>query len=831
MFCREFSFFYGDDSTFLPMNIANNHSSLQRNIRHGVRPRDIALLFVSFINVAIIGVYHLSLTENLINSSFSHLISLLPVISMSYFFGVVAGLIGATIFSSLFLLEIPFVIQRYGYSIESIERVGISLLLFIAALVIGDLSNSVRQRTSLKIAIRTRETLLSKTLNLEEITRIVIDEVHQIIRVQQVCLILQNPITKQWQIYTFNGRAALRTPSETDYPTLGSYILSQNESFWMNNLDDPNSILIENLPPPHTITSILSRILFHSNGNEMGRIILINKKTGYFYEQDIERLTEFVSAVEKAIEQAYRYTRTDYALERQISQLSTIQRTSQVLNTLLDAEKVVELTLSTALDITQADAGVILVNDGNEMVIKRVIGTEIDPDRTNQILAEAISTSRVEQNLRIELSFPFIFKDSASQLACYILHGKSLLGIIITESSRVDAFDRTSQWILSLLSDHAATSLTNVRLFQEIYKEKQQTSLIIASVTDGLITINRNGNILSANPAATEQIGLPESAIIGANFCETFGFSHENCVIFFNKLNEAWEKRLPFSMETIPIQPQTSKRRIVNLSAAPVFEENQTPSRAVVLLRDVTEREELNRLQEEMISSISHEMRTPLTKIQSISELIANTLAKNEPLPDRKFLDTLSTESQRLSQFLDRILDVHQLETHQFKVELRPLPLTFIIENLVEEWRIIAPKRRIEISVPSKPVWVMADENALNSILNNLLDNAIKYSPDHSEIHVNLTIADNYTAEICVIDHGPGIEPEKQHLIFNRFYRATGGDSQLVYGHGIGLYLAKMLTESLGGKIDVESTPGQGSRFRITLPIMEPSNETENRYD
>jgi len=813
------------------MSVTNNHLSSQRELPQRIRPRDLALLFVSFISMALIGVYHLNLADNLSTSSFSHLISLLPVISMAYFFGVIAGLIGAIIFSSLFLVEIPFVIQTYGYTFDSIERVGVSLLLFISALVIGDLSNSVRQRTSLKIALRNRETLLSQTLNLEEITRIVITQVHQIIRVQQVCLVLQNPITKQWQIYTAKGRAALRTRSETESPTLGSYILSQNESFILNNLDDPNSILIENLPPPNTITCVMSRMMYQSNGNEMGRIILINKITGYFYEQDIERLNEFVPAVEKAIEQAFRYTRTDYALERQISQLSTIQRTSQVLNNLLDAEKVVELTLSTALDITQAEAGVILVNFNGGQFIQRVNGDEIDPDRTRQILEEALSVSFLEHTNGLELSFPFIFKSSASQLSCYITHGRSLMGIIITESSRVEAFDRTSHWILSLLADHTATSLTNVRLFQEIYKEKQQTNLIIESVTDGLITINRNGNILTANPAAIQQVGLPESAVIGANFCEVFGLTNETCIQFFHELNKAWNYNSSFTMESIPVSPNQSKRRIVNLSAAPVFEENQTPSRAVVLLRDITEREELNRLQEEMISSISHEMRTPLTKIQSISELIANTLEKNEPLPDRKFLDTLSAESQRLSQFLDRILDVHQLETHQFQVELRPLPLTFVVENLVEEWRIIAPNRRIEIHKPSRPVWVMADENALNSILSNLLDNAVKYSPEHSEISVILSIADDRTAEVRVVDHGLGIEPDKQALIFNRFYRATGGDSQEVYGHGIGLYVAKMLTESLGGKIDVESAPGKGSCFRFTLPIMENPDETQNHND
>ncbi|MEW6179804.1 MAG: ATP-binding protein [Chloroflexota bacterium] len=803
----------------------------QKQLKQHFRPRDLALLFVSSISMVLIGVYHLNLINNLTVSYFLHLISLLPVISMAYFFGVPAGVMGAGIFSSLLLLEIPFVIQLKGFTFESIERVGVSLLLFISALVIGDLSTSVRQRTLLRLALKSHETLLSQALNLEEITRITIEQIHKIIRVQQVCVLLQNPITRQWQVYTIKGRAALRTRSENEYPTLGNYILSQNESFYINNLDAPDSILLENFPQPNTVNSILSRLLYNSSGNEIGYIVLINKLTGYFYDEDIGRLNELLTAVEKAIEQAYRYTRTDYALERQISQLSTIQRTSQVLNNLLDAEKVVELTLSTALDITQAESGVIWIKLDENLIIQKIIGDEVSTERTTQILQEAISSLSQQLNNDIDLSLPFVFKQSASQLSCTITHGKSLNGIIIVESNRVEAFDRTSQWVLSLLADHAATSLANVRLFQEISKEKQQTSLIIESITDGLITINRNGTILSANPAAQEQLGQPEKDIIGTYFCETLGLSTEICAQFYKELQKAWENQSSFNLELVPIQPHNSKRRIVNISAAPVFEENTSPSRAVILLRDITEREELNRLQEEMISSISHEMRTPLTKIQSISDLITSSLERNEPIPDRKYLDTLSTESQRLSQFLDRILDVHQLETHQFQVELRPLPLTFIVENLIEEWRIIVPRRRIEFVKPKTSVWVMADENALNSILSNLIDNAVKYSPQHSEIRVELSISNNKTAEVSVIDFGPGIEPEKQSLIFNRFYRATGGDSQEVYGHGIGLYVAKMLTESLGGKIWVESKPGEGSCFRISLPIMEATHETQNHND
>ncbi|MEW6650702.1 MAG: ATP-binding protein [Chloroflexota bacterium] len=796
------------------------------------RPRDLALIFVSFICMVLLGVYLLNIENNSTSSSILHLIFLLPVVSVAYFFGVLPGIMTAFVFSSLLLFEIPIIINYNGFTIASIERVGSSLFLFIAALVVGDLSTSVRQRTSLRLALKNRETLLSQTLNLEEISRIVISQVHQILRVQQVCLILQNPITKQWQAYSNKGRNVLRTTTSDTIPTLGGFLLSQNESIILNNLDTPESILAENLPPPDRVVSVCSRILYHSNGTEMGRIIMINKINGFFYNEDIDRLNEFIPAVEKAIEQAYRYVRTDYALERQISQLSTIQRTSQVLNTLLDAEKVVELTLATALDITQADSGIIWINYGDNINLKRISGDQIHIDRTNQILEEAIFASRLEVEATPTISLPFIFNKSASQLSSLIRHSSTLMGVILIESSRVEAFDRTTQWILSLLTDHAATSLANVRLFREIYKEKLQTSLIIESITDGLLTIDQEGTIHSANPACQMQIGLSEKDIIGQNVSEILGFEEDMSAQFFKAIQTAWRKQESIKMDAVKIHPVNAKTKVVNFSAAPIFRSDHTPSRMVLLLRDISEREELNRLQEEMISSISHEMRTPLTKIQSIAEMISTQLDRNGELPEKRFLDTLSSESQRLSHFLDRILDVHQIETQQFNVELRPLPLSYVIKNLIEEWRIITPNRRIDFQTPEHPVWVVADENALNSIISNLIENAIKYSADNSDILVRLEILADKHAIVSVIDNGIGIESDKIPFIFDRFYRVAGSDSQEIYGHGIGLYVAKILTEALGGKIGVVSEPGKGSRFYFDIPVLkEVIDETKNRHD
>ena len=800
-------------------------SSLYTTMR--ARPRDIALLVISFLIMVLLGTLNFTESYDPIGFGFVRFISILPVVSVAYFFGVTAALVTAGVFTLLFVFEIPWIISQYGFTIISIELVGLCLLLFIFALVVGDLSSSFRQRGQLRIALQAREILISRTLNLEEISHFLIDQVRQIVRIDKAYVLLKNPITGQWQAYSTSGRTTLYGELSEINQTLAQYLLSQNSSVILNSLDDPESILAPGQPAGQGLHSLCARVLYHTNGSEMGRLILVNKIHGFFYPEDIDRLDDLVSAAEKAIEHAYRYARTDYALERQINQLAAIQRASQELNALLDPKKVVDLTLSVALEITRADSGVILLDMEDLIKLLRTRGGQAPSQRLKEMLEQALKGSNVAQLKVADLSLPFLFKKSVSQMACFINHGSSVLGLIVVESEHLNAFDQTSEWILSLLADHAATSLANARLFQEIVKEKQQSTLIVQSVTDGLLTTDRNGRILSANPAAQTQIGLSADEIIGRDLCETLGWQGDLCNGFRFSLQDTWNHQRPFQMDLVPIHPPIGKRHLVTLSAAPLNEKDHEPFGIVILLRDLTEKEELNRLQEELISSMSHEMRTPLAKIQSIAEMIVTQMDNGQPNIEKRYMDTLTNESQRLAQFLDRILDVHELETQQFEVEPRPLPLGFVVENMVEEWRILAPDAMISFHKPESPVWVMADENALNSVISNLVENSIKYSREKAEIEVHLEVLSNGQACISVNDHGPGILAEYQPYIFDRFYRVSGSDAQEVYGHGIGLYLTKMLVEAMGGKIRVDSQPGQGSQFYFTLPLLkEISNET-----
>jgi signal transduction histidine kinase len=191
-------------------------------------------------------------------------------------------------------------------------------------------------------------------------------------------------------------------------------------------------------------------------------------------------------------------------------------------------------------------------------------------------------------------------------------------------------------------------------------------------------------------------------------------------------------------------------------------------------------------------------------------------------------LAKLTTQTQRLATFSDRILDVYQMETGQLKLQLRPVPVHLLVNQVIEHWQSNLTHSISTRFEETKSPWIWADEKAFESVLNNLIENAIKYSPPYSRIEIIVESTLDKKVLCGVKDQGPGVDRTVQNKIFNRFYRVNAGDSQKVYGHGLGLYIAKNLVELMNGEISVESEPGKGSFFKFTLPLMEESLEREN---
>ena len=238
----------------------------------------------------------------------------------------------------------------------------------------------------------------------------------------------------------------------------------------------------------------------------------------------------------------------------------------------------------------------------------------------------------------------------------------------------------------------------------------------------------------------------------------------------------------------------------------------------MVLLRDVTAQDELERFQRELVAAVSHEIRAPLANIDVTVDLLLGTAAD---ATSRDGLETIRAQSRRLAELAARTLDVSRLDSGEWQPEPRPLPINLLIADIAHQWRTLQPERGLTIEAPTERLWVWADEQAVVGVLNELLHNAAQYSRAGTAITLSAARGPEGSVTVAVTDEGPGIPAEKQARIFDRFYRADARDNQEAYGVGLGLYTARRRIEIMGGRIGVSSDPDRGSRFAFTLPALD----------
>ncbi len=227
-----------------------------------------------------------------------------------------------------------------------------------------------------------------------------------------------------------------------------------------------------------------------------------------------------------------------------------------------------------------------------------------------------------------------------------------------------------------------------------------------------------------------------------------------------------------------------------------------------------TRLEQLDELKDEFVSLVSHELRAPLTNINASVELM---LAGTEDDKLRAKLEIIGHEASRLTRMVQSVLDVSRMEAGRLDLHTAPVEVEPLCRQAAERHLPSGTPHHLELAAGTPPV--LADEDRTLQVLGNLLSNAAKYSPAGSRIDLDVRLVpDGSSVLFAVSDRGVGIPPDEMQRIFERFHRVERHDAKETYGHGLGLYIARQIVEAHGGKIWVESTPGQGSTFLFTLP-------------
>jgi two-component system phosphate regulon sensor histidine kinase PhoR len=238
-------------------------------------------------------------------------------------------------------------------------------------------------------------------------------------------------------------------------------------------------------------------------------------------------------------------------------------------------------------------------------------------------------------------------------------------------------------------------------------------------------------------------------------------------------------------------------------------------ARALLVLRDLTAERKADQVRRDFIANASHELRTPVTAISGAAETLLHGIELPEPA--RPFVEMIARHADRLTRLTDDLLDLSRLETGEWKAALGPVHLAPLADGVLELFKEKAAEKSVALGadVPER-LRANADRRALEQILVNLLDNAVKFTPQGGRVTL---LGDGLgpTVMLSVVDTGPGVDPQHQARLFERFYRADAGRSREQGGTGLGLAIVKHLAQAMAGEVGLEST-GNGSRFWIKLP-------------
>jgi two-component system phosphate regulon sensor histidine kinase PhoR len=348
--------------------------------------------------------------------------------------------------------------------------------------------------------------------------------------------------------------------------------------------------------------------------------------------------------------------------------------------------------------------------------------------------------------------------------------------------------------------DQLAQNLT--RTLDELRSERDVLTGVLSSMSEGVLVVGRDGRIVLTNPALRAMLLIgPEAA--GKSILQVIRNADLNELLRRTAESGAMEAE----MELAGLKPRRVLVRAAKLRDA--------SGGVLAVVVDVTELRRLETVRSDFVANASHELRSPLTSIRAAAETLRTV--EDDAAAAARFIELIEHNAERLAALIDDLLELSRIESRELKLEIEPLELAPVAERLLIQHAHRAQVNGIGLThrLTGSPA-VRADRRALEHVLGNLIDNALKYCPAGAAVKISAA-GENGVVRVSVTDTGPGIPAPHLTRLFERFYRVDAGRSRELGGTGLGLAIVKHLVEAMGGEVSVTSTAGTGSTFSFTL--------------
>jgi PAS domain S-box-containing protein len=536
-----------------------------------------------------------------------------------------------------------------------------------------------------------------------------------------------------------------------------------------------------------------------------------------FVDDDLELARNLAGAARGALERSelFEAERRTRALAQQLA------RTGALLATELEPAAVLDDVVRQAPGLLDADAAVIRLLEGDELVAGAVVGDDAASVLESRVASTArlagdavqsrspVAITDAREDHRLLQADPMLAAGYASCVAVPLVGPEGGVHGVLSVYCRAPRNWREEEVeALSAFAGNASAALSSAELYQSVALEKERSVAILSNIADGIVAVDRDGEVVLWNAAAERITGVPAEEALNRPPADVLQRELES------------DSDAPLGERLVSIR-RGGEEIWLSLTEAVMRDPAGAVAGRIFAFRDISAERVVEQMKSEFVSNVSRELRSPLTSIYGFAE----TLQRDDVLFGEEeratFLGYIASEAGRLTAIVDRLLAVARLDGGDLQVQLSPTDVGAVVSEVVSAAKqsLALHGHEFVLDLPPEPLAVDADREKLRQIVMDLVENAVKYSPGGGTVRVSASRRDE-TVEVSVDDEGIGIPQAEQGRIFAKFYRAeTGGRDLASGGTGLGLFIAKELLAAMRGRIWVRSREGEGSTFVFALPL------------